>query len=164
MSEAACIEDEAVEELHLLRIGLRQGPKLVSAALDCSTVQEVIESPRLEPLPGPAGVMRGVVEVRGVPVPVIPLGRGLGAVDADNLPTDSPRLVICGLPEGVVAFQVAQIQGITVCDETQLQPLPGSMSVLGGIFCCDNVLREESGYRFVIDVSRCLRSLISPAA
>ncbi len=148
-------------EIHLLRIGLRQGGEIVSAAVDCASVQEVIESPRLEPVPGRTALMLGVVEVRGVPVPVVPLAGTLGASDGDETQHDACRLVVCSLSQGVVAFQVSQIKGIAVCAPSDLQALPIAMAKLGGVFCCDRVLREPEGYRFVIDVSRCLEGLLA---
>lgn len=96
----------------------------VRVALPVATVAEVLRMVALTPLPGAPAVVTGLVDVRGVTLPVVDLRRRLGRPSPPPVLDD--RLVVI---EGAnVAVHVDRVEGLSTLDPAGVERLPTDLA------------------------------------
>lgn len=91
--------------------------------LDLMRVEEVMRPLVVTPVPGAPGVVEGVVEVRGVLVPVVNLRRCLGLSPA-QAPSRSERLMVCLVGRRRFAIRVDAALEVMRVERSALRPAP----------------------------------------
>lgn len=104
-------------QLCALRVGEQE------FALDLMRVEEVLRPLPVTAVPGAPSVVEGVVEVRGLLVPVVNLRRCLGLPPAETS-TRSERLMICLIGRRRFALRVDAALEVMRVDRTALRPAP----------------------------------------
>jgi purine-binding chemotaxis protein CheW len=117
-------------------------------ALDIMRVREVIPARPAAPMPGTGPSVDGVVELRGVLLPVVDLRRRLGA------PADAPpaKYVVATAGGASVALSVDAVQDVRRWDAAAIQPPPAAIdtrSVAG-------VVTTDDGVILLLDLDRLL--------
>ncbi|HLT30543.1 MAG TPA: chemotaxis protein CheW [Myxococcaceae bacterium] len=104
-------------QLCALRVGEQE------FALDLMRVEEVLRPLPVTAVPGAPGVVEGVVEVRGVLIPVVNLRRCLGLKPAEQ-PTRTERLMICLIGRRRFALRVDAALEVMRVERAALRPAP----------------------------------------
>ena len=92
-------------------------------ALDLMRVEEVLRPLPVTPVPGAPRIVEGVVEVRGVLIPVVNLRRCLGLEPAETR-TRSERLMICLIGRRRFALRVDAALEVMRVERSALRPAP----------------------------------------
>jgi chemotaxis-related protein WspD len=106
-------------------------------ALPTGMLQEVSERCAIRTLPHHrAGILRGLVNVRGELLVCVSLEALLGAEKAaEQKKEGSPaRLLICNPPGGRLAFPVSEVHGVHHYHPEDLRPSPATLAKAGGVY------------------------------
>mgnify|MGYP002631789313 CR=1 FL=1 len=87
-------------------------------AVQLKDVQEIIEDEGVMAIPGGSGFSRGVINLRGVIVPVLNLREFYGYKKGSSKPVEQ-KLIICGTESRIVALEVDSI--VTIYKQEQYQ-------------------------------------------
>lgn len=111
--------------------GSRGGSRLLGAlvvvvdherfAISLEDVLEVLPAVAARPLPGAPDVIRGLLNVRGTPVPVLDLRTRLGR--PARQPTAADHVVLCRLGERTVGIWADHVAAVTEIDTTDVVPI-----------------------------------------
>ena len=90
-------------------------------AIPLEDVIEVLPAVAAHPLPGAPEVIRGLLNVRGTPVPVLDLRTRLGR--AARRPDPADHVVLCRIDERTVGIWVDHVSALTEIDAGDLVPV-----------------------------------------
>jgi len=129
------------QELQEIQVAcLKMGDGLY--AVDIMRIKEIIRLPKLAPLPRALPFVEGVINLRGLVIPVVDLRKRFGLPPAENL--ENSRLLIlavAGQPLGLIVDEVAEMITVPVRD---LKPPPRGVRVLGGEYMVGICLVRET--------------------
>jgi len=84
-------------------------------ALRLHAVTRVVRAVEMRPLPGARGIAMGVIDVAGVPVPVMDLRARLGLPPRRTVPSD--RFILARFSGRPIALPVDSVQGVVTLPE-----------------------------------------------
>lgn len=133
----------------------RMGPQRY--ALPLSRVRELIEYHQPALLPGAPRVLRGLINVRGEPLPLVDLAWRLGMTLVTEVRKRPVLLLEAMWQRGPVCFgaDCDDVDGLIELDETQLSP-PSPFAKLPPPEFVKGVLAEDDEITLVLDVERIL--------
>jgi purine-binding chemotaxis protein CheW len=91
-------------------------------ALDVSQVLEIVHVPPVVPLPHSPGLIEGVVDLRGVVLPIVDLGRVLGGAPIDDM--ERARVAVLQLDDLVFGLRVGAESEVLSLPATQVEGVP----------------------------------------
>jgi purine-binding chemotaxis protein CheW len=91
-------------------------------ALDVSQVLEIVHVPPLVPLPHAPELIEGVVDLRGVVLPIVDLGRALGGAPIDDLAR--ARVAVLQLDDLVFGLRVGAGSEVLSMPATRVEAVP----------------------------------------
>ena len=95
-------------------------------ATPVSHVREVLTLPRITPVPGRMASVEGVIDLRGLSVPVLELAKLLGIDPAPH--GDATRVIVCDVPDPagwrVVSLIVDRVDQVVQLGEEQIEHPP----------------------------------------
>ncbi len=95
--------------------------------LDAETVAEVIRAPRVTRMPHGPPALLGVIQTRGIVLPVVSLGRLLGAAD----PQTAGRVIVLHGTPGI-GIAVDAVEALTATGAERDRPSAGQLRLEGG--------------------------------
>lgn len=109
-------------------------------ALEVSKIREVINSPKLNKIPGAHQFVVGVINFRGVTIPVIKLDRALNIGDSD----DQKFIVITDFNDKQVGLLIDNVDKIISINQEELKPVPNFIHkhYLSAVTTVNEQLRE----------------------
>jgi len=111
-------------------------------AVDIGSVREVIYGKKISPLPGAPDYFEGLIDLRGIVIPVIHLGKRLQVAKGTSLPQGegalSGHIIIVEIDHKKVGFIVDRVEDVVAIEKDSVQsaqnlielPLP----VIEGVF------------------------------
>jgi len=85
--------------------------------VDVQQVREIVRAPALTPLPRAPELVEGVIDLRGVIIPVVDLGRALGGAPVEHGPTARIAIVeVDGLAFGLRAEAASEVLAVAGSD------------------------------------------------
>jgi purine-binding chemotaxis protein CheW len=91
-------------------------------ALDVSQVLEIVHAPPLVPLPHAPELIEGVVDLRGVVLPIVDLGRALGGAPIDD--RERARVAVLQLDDLVFGLRVGARSEVLSLPAAQVEGVP----------------------------------------
>jgi purine-binding chemotaxis protein CheW len=128
------------QELQEIQVAcLKMGEGLY--AVDIMRIREIIRLPKLAPLPRALPFVEGVINLRGLVIPVVDLRKRFGLPPAENM--EAARLLIlsvAGQPLGLIVDEVTEMITIPIKD---LKPPPRGVRIIGGEYMVGLCLVHE---------------------
>ena len=128
------------QELQEIQVAcLKMGEGLY--AVDIMRIREIIRLPKLAPLPRALPFVEGVINLRGLVIPVVDLRKRFGLPPAENM--EAARLLIlsvAGQPLGLIVDEVTEMITIPIKD---LKPPPRGVRIIGGEYMVGLCLVRE---------------------
>lgn len=126
-------------------------------AVPVSRVHEILELKPIAPLPQAPDTLLGLIDVRGVGIPVIDLRRTLGLPAVEDTPTT--RILVLWLRQDgadlMIGLKTDRVFEVTVLDEMGLEPPPG-LGILGSRHAIEGIGRRNCVFVTVFDLDRLL--------
>jgi purine-binding chemotaxis protein CheW len=116
MIEMLTSEDNKMLEVLAFRVGEQD------FGIDVSSVREIRGWTPATPLPHAPSFLCGVINLRGIVLPIVDLSARLGFAAAE--PTARHAIVVTQLDEQVVGLLVDGVSGILTIDTKEVQPTP----------------------------------------
>jgi purine-binding chemotaxis protein CheW len=124
-------------------------------ALDILRIKEIIRPQRLTPVPKAPAFIEGVINLRGVVIPVIDLRKRF-----DQPKTDSDRktrVIICSLAGKILGLMVDEVAEVRRYSRKEVQPAPKFLKGKGAEFFL-GVCRRDDDLVMLLDLERILSS------
>lgn len=149
--EASAPSEEFRQEIQLacFRIGTEM------YALDILRIKEIIRPQRLTPVPKAPAFIEGVINLRGVVIPVVDLRKRF-----DQPKTDSDRktrVIICGLSGKILGLIVDEVSEVRRYSRQEVQPAPKFLKGKGAEFFL-GVCRRDEDLVMLLDLEKILSS------
>lgn len=129
-------------------------------ALDVSQVREVVRWEPVTPLPKAPRLIEGVVDLRGVVVPVVDLGRALGGEPVQG--GSDARIAIVEIDGLVVGLAVDEAVEVVSVDVSALED-PPALATQAGYDATRAVVRREDAPILVLSLEHVLESVYRSA-
>lgn len=120
-------------------------------ALHISTVERTYRAVAITPLPDAPDIVLGIVNVRGVVLPVVNLRKRFRLPDKDLAPSD--HLVIAHTARRPVALVVDGVTGVIECAD---QDIAAADAIAPGMEYVEGVLRLKDGMILIHDLDKFL--------
>ena len=149
--EAPVKPEELRQEIQLacFRIGTEM------YALDILRIKEIIRPQRLTPVPKAPAFIEGVINLRGVVIPVVDLRKRF---DQPKTETDrKTRVIICGLSGKILGLMVDEVSEVRRYARHEIQAAPKFLKVKGAEFFL-GVCRKDEDLVMLLDLERILSS------
>lgn len=104
-------------------------------AIDISNVQEIIRYSNATPMPDSPEFVEGVINLRGVVIPIVSLQERLGF--EKNI-TDKTKTLICNIQDSKVGFLVDDVKEILSVEESSLSTTKSNDALFDEIITLDN--------------------------
>ena len=115
-------------------------------AVDILTVREVVPVREITPVPETPDYVEGVMNLRGLLIPVLDLRRRMQA-PADHPPTlshsDERRIIICHFDNRLVGVQVDSASEVVRISDEKIEPTPEILFEIGASYVTGVVLLGE---------------------
>ena len=149
--EAPAKSEELRQEIQLacFRIGTEM------YALDILRIKEIIRPQRLTPIPKAPAFIEGVINLRGVVIPVVDLRKRF-----DQPKTESDRktrVIICGLSGKILGLMVDEVSEVRRYSRQEIQAAPKFLKGKGAEFFL-GVCRRDEDLVMLLDLERILSS------
>jgi len=131
----------------------RIGPEMY--ALDIMRVKEIIRPQRLTPVPKAPPFIEGVINLRGVVVPVVDLRKRFD--QPATAPERRTRILICTLAGKMIGLLVDEVAEVRRYTRQEIQPAPQYLRGQGSDFFL-GVCRREEQLVMLIDLEKILSS------
>ncbi|HAR42705.1 MAG TPA: hypothetical protein DCS07_08785 [Bdellovibrionales bacterium] len=153
--ETAAVNNEISVLLFSISTGAE---KSVRFYLNTHKVREVLEWEPLTEVPDSLAPVIGVLDLRGVPVPVIDLS--LKVLGTKQVPAVThPRLIICETMGRLIAIKVPNVSRIrTIMNEDVHMP-PQEVAQIGGGIVNGLFKKDQDGFIYQLDIEALLGSL-----
>lgn len=150
--DAAAQPEEPRQEIQLacFRIGMEM------YALDILRIKEIIRPQRLTPVPKAPAFIEGVINLRGVVIPVVDLRKRFdqpSAADSDR----RTRVIICALSGKILGLMVDEVAEVRRYSRQEVQPAPKFLKGKGAEFFL-GVCRRDEDLVMLLDLERILSS------
>jgi len=124
-------------------------------ALDILRIKEIIRPQRLTPVPKAPAFIEGVINLRGVVIPVIDLRKRF---DQPNTDSDrKTRVIICSLAGKILGLMVDEVAEVRRYSRKEVQPAPKFLKGKGAEFFL-GVCRRDDDLVMLLDLERILSS------
>jgi len=124
-------------------------------ALDIMRIKQILRPQRIRPVPHAPTFVEGVIELRGVVIPVIDLRSRFGVERRDD--TRGNRLIVARLRGRLVGLVVDSVVGVHRLPREEIRPTPGwIVGPESAIFY--GVCRREDRLVLVLDLAKLLSS------
>lgn len=124
-------------------------------ALDIMRIRQILRPQRIRPVPKAPTFVDGVIELRGVVIPVIDLRRRFG-VEARE-PSRANKLIIARLQGRLMGLMVDSVQGVHRLSREEIRPAPHwIVGPESAVF--SGVCRREDRLVLVLDLTKLLSS------
>jgi purine-binding chemotaxis protein CheW len=120
-------------------------------ALELSTVERVYRAVAVTPLPGAPDIVQGIVNVRGVVLPVVDTRRRFRLPEKNLTPDD--LLIITHSTGRLVALVVDDVTGVIECAE---KDITSASAIVPGMEYVEGVARLKDGMILIHDLARFL--------
>lgn len=130
-------------------------------ALDVSHVREIVRSQEITPLPLAPDLIEGVIDLRGVVIPVIDLGRLLGYDRIEE--TSLSRVVVLDFDSLVLGLAVEAATDVLSLDAIALEDVPQLAAHSGYDVVRHVVRRPDSAPVMVLSLEQILESVYRSA-
>ncbi|TAN70416.1 MAG: purine-binding chemotaxis protein CheW [Methylobacter sp.] len=120
-------------------------------AMKLSTVERVYRAVAITPLPDAPDIVLGIVNVRGVVLPVVDLRRRFRLPEKNLMPDD--RLIVAHSSGRLVALVVDAVIGVIECLDTDITL---ANAIVPGMDYVEGVARLKDGMILIHDLSRFL--------
>ncbi|MBJ6727727.1 chemotaxis protein CheW [Geomesophilobacter sediminis] len=128
---------DQIQEIQVACLKMEEG----LYAVDIMRIKEILRLPRLSPLPRALPFVEGVINLRGMVIPVVDLRKRFGLPPAAS--RENARLLIIsvgGQPLGLVVDEVTEMISVPV---KEIKPPPRGVRVVGGEFLVGLCLVQE---------------------
>jgi len=129
--------------------------------IDVAQVCEIVRCPALVPLPHAPALIEGVVDLRGVVLPIVDLGRVLGGPPVAD--PDRARVAVLRIDDLLVGLRVAAAVDVLSLPATQLEELPPLAAQAGYEVVRTVVRREGAPPLLVLALEALLERVMRPA-
>ena len=109
-------------------------------ALEVTTVREIVRVVEVAPLPNAPALIEGVIDLRGIVIPVVDLATVLGVGKAS--PTLQARIVVLELDGIVLGLRVDAATDVMTIDAKHLEDVP-ELATEAGYDAIRHVVRRE---------------------
>jgi purine-binding chemotaxis protein CheW len=124
-------------------------------ALDILRIKEIIRPQRLTPVPKAPSFIEGVINLRGVVIPVVDLRKRF---DQPTLGSDrKTRIIICALSGKIIGLMVDEVAEVRRYSRQELQPAPKFLKGKGAEFFL-GVCRRDDDLVMLLDLEKILSS------
>ncbi|MBE0599180.1 MAG: purine-binding chemotaxis protein CheW [Desulfuromonadales bacterium] len=130
----------------------RIGPEMY--ALDIMRIKEIIRPQKLTIIPKAPPFVEGVINLRGVVIPVVDLRKRFDQPTATDRKT---RVIICSLAGKVLGLVVDDVTEVRRCTRQDIQPPPQFLKGKGADFFL-GVCRREDQLVMLLDLDQILSS------
>lgn len=120
-------------------------------AMELSSVERVYRAVAITPLPDAPDIVLGIVNVRGVVLPVVDLRRRFRLPEKNLMPDD--RLIVVHSSGRLVALVVDDVIGVIECCEKDITL---ASAIVPGMEYVEGVARLKDGMILIHDLSRFL--------
>ncbi len=104
-------------------------------AIDINNVQEIIRYSNATPMPNAPEFVEGVINLRGIVIPIVSLQEKLGF--EKNI-TDTTKILICNIKDSKIGFLVDDVKEILSIEDDSLSSSKGSDTLFDEIITLDN--------------------------
>ena len=115
------------------------------------TVREIRGWSPSTPVPRSPNDMLGVMNLRGIVIPIIDLARKLGM--ASTIPNERSAIVVAEIQTMVVGLLVDQVSDILTVDQRQIQAIPEIVASFDRSFS-DGIITQEHGMICLFNLAR----------
>jgi purine-binding chemotaxis protein CheW len=91
-------------------------------AVEVTQVLEIVRCPPLVPLPHAPALIEGVIDLRGVVLPIVDLGRALGL--ATSVAPEHARIAVLKIDDLVLGLRVSATVDVTSLPASQVEAVP----------------------------------------
>lgn len=124
-------------------------------ALDILRIREVIRPQKLTPVPKAPEFVEGVINLRGVVIPVVDLRKRFGSkIDGDG---KKVRIIICVLAGKILGLVVDEVAEVRNYSRQEIQPAPQFLRGRGAEFFL-GVCRRGDDLVMIVDLEKILSS------
>lgn len=124
-------------------------------ALDIMRIKEIIRPQKLTPIPKAPRFVEGVINLRGVVIPVIDLRKRFDLPATTDRKT---RVIICSLAGKILGLVVDDVTEVRRCSRQDIQPPPQFLKGKGADFFL-GVCRREDDLVMLLDLDQILSSV-----
>lgn len=140
-----------IEEQQLVVFELADAPYIV----DIRSVREIIRHEPIRTVPNAPEAVDGVINLRGLVVPIVDLRRCLGL--PMRSPTNSTRIIVVDIPGAVAGFIVDAVTEVLRMPSSAIKPAP-ALAVTSRSNSVAGVAMVDERLMMVIDVERLISS------
>ncbi|MEZ4333496.1 MAG: chemotaxis protein CheW [Myxococcota bacterium] len=134
--------------------------RIYGVAID--RVREILPTPAITPLPDAPPVIEGIVDLRGVWVPIVDLGALLAGAGATC--GARTRLVVASVGELVFGFRVDRAMEVVAVSPASFEPVPELVRSLGCRIVAAAVRRAEASPVLVLDLDVLVARVVADAS
>jgi purine-binding chemotaxis protein CheW len=124
-------------------------------ALDIMRIKEIIRPQKLTPIPKAPRFVEGVINLRGVVIPVVDLRKRF---DLPATVDRKTRVIICSLAGKILGLVVDDVTEVRRCARQDIQPPPQFLKGKGADFFL-GVCRREEDLVMLLDLDQILSSV-----
>jgi len=124
-------------------------------ALDILRIKEIIRPQRLTPVPKAPAFIEGVINLRGVVIPVVDLRKRFDQPHTDS--DRKTRVIICGLSGKILGLMVDEVSEVRRYSRQEIQPAPKFLKGKGAEFFL-GVCRNDEDLIMLLDLEKILSS------
>lgn len=130
-------------------------------AVAIGQVREILPTPTITPLPDSPRVIEGLVDLRGVWIPVVDLA---AVLEGGGSPGGSrARLVVASVGELVMAFRVDRAMQVVAVSQAAFEPVPDLIRSLGCRIVSAAVRRPDALPLLVLDLEVLVARVLAEA-
>ena len=145
------------EHVLIIQFKVETSRGLITCGMNVHKVKEVIEAEKLTNLPNEYAPFTSVIDLRGNPIPVIPLDLIFKAQNS-NLASKSRRILIIELQNQCIGLMVSSTQGIRSFKNSDVLETPQALQGAKTHFF-NGMLRDGQNYTYLLDIESILDSL-----
>lgn len=124
-------------------------------ALDILRIREIIRPQRLTPIPKAPEFVEGVINLRGVVIPIVDLRKRFDLAKIEN--DRKTRVIICALVGRIIGLVVDEVAEVRRYTRQEIQPSPQYLKGRGAEFFL-GVCRRDDDLVMVLDLEKILSS------
>ena len=125
--------------------------------LDVAAVREIRSATRIVPLPSATEEYKGLMNLRGVVLPVVDMTKRLGLPAAERSP--QPVIIVAEAAGRLIGLDVDAVDDIVSADDGELQPVPGTQGGSVNQFI-RGILNRQGRLLCILDLNKLLPATV----
>lgn len=117
-------------------------------------VQEILKLPKVTKLPKSAAYIKGVIDLRGIVIPIINLGKRFGIDIGEN---QSSRAIVVDIQGKKIGLAIDAVSHVVKIEEDDIEPAPPIVKGISGRYII-GIGKIKDGFIVILDIDQIFSS------